>query len=169
MPYRILPGVRELEFGIDGIDIGDLVRRGQIEFASQQPFVEKPDATRVEPGRRLLHKLRNLLLPHGKEKPLQDGEVYSFVLERESQLSLKSRSRRMTRRVDAPSCSLKDAVLRSDGGKYAWDRDGKLVGVNQRCVAGGSRASSSLRSRKTLTGPENLTCIGSIREKRPWS
>ncbi len=102
MPYRILPGVRELEFGIDGIDIGDFVRRGQIEFGSQQPFIEKPDATRVEPDRRLLHKLRNLL-PHGEEKPLQDGELYCFVLERKSQISLKGRGRRMTRRVDAPS------------------------------------------------------------------
>ncbi|MHC6157426.1 hypothetical protein ACVSQB_37350 [Bradyrhizobium elkanii] len=45
MPYRILPGVRELEFGIDGIDIGDLVRRGRIELGV-------PTAIHRETGRR---------------------------------------------------------------------------------------------------------------------
>ncbi|WP_315768906.1 MULTISPECIES: hypothetical protein [unclassified Bradyrhizobium] len=103
VPRRILPGASVLEFGIHSIDIGDLVRRRQIELALQQPFIEKPVATGVEPGWLLLHKLRDLVVLRSKEEPLQDGEVEAFVLECEGEMSLKRRHRRMTWRVDAPS------------------------------------------------------------------
>ena len=54
----------------------------------KQPFVQKPDAASVQAGRRLPYQLRDLSFLHGKEKPLQYGEVQSLVLVRKSQVSL---------------------------------------------------------------------------------
>ena len=110
---------RELLFGINYRHVATALCIWQIQPIACEPFIQKPDTPCVASGRLVAHDFNHGVRPGGGKQPREDGQIESFVLERESKVPIKICTRGMAWRQDAPCIILNDPVMVARCRKFA--------------------------------------------------
>jgi hypothetical protein len=128
-----------LLLGIDHRHVASRRCVRQIEAVSGQPFIKEPDSAGIAARGLLAHERFDGVGTGGNEQALEDSKIEALIFEGEGEVAFEGGMRGVARRHDAPAFLLYEAVVLSDGRECPGQRNGEVVSIYQRSIAGWRR------------------------------